>query len=32
MLEMNGEEKAMFDKSAAAVQTLVDDMKRLGLN
>lgn len=32
MLEMNGEEKAMFDKSAAAVKGLVDDMKRLGLN
>ncbi|MBS1960137.1 MAG: malate dehydrogenase [Bdellovibrionales bacterium] len=32
MLEMNGEEKAMFDKSAAAVKALVDDMKRLGLN
>ena len=30
-LEMNAEEKAMFDKSAAAVQGLVDDMKRLGL-
>jgi malate dehydrogenase len=32
MLEMNAEEKAMFEKSAAAVQSLVDDMKRLGLN
>jgi malate dehydrogenase len=31
-LEMNAEEKDMFAKSAAAVQTLVDDMKRLGLN
>jgi malate dehydrogenase len=31
-LEMNAEEKDMFGKSAAAVQTLVDDMKRLGLN
>ena len=31
-LEMNADEKAMFDKSAAAVKGLVDDMKRLGLN
>jgi malate dehydrogenase len=31
-LEMNADEKAMFDQSAAAVKTLVDDMKRLGLN
>jgi malate dehydrogenase len=31
-LEMNAEEKDMFSKSAAAVQTLVDDLKRLGLN
>lgn len=31
VLEMNAEEKDMFGKSAAAVQTLVDDMKRLGL-
>ena len=30
-LEMNAEEKEMFNKSAAAVKTLVDDMKRLGL-
>ncbi len=31
-LEMNAEEKDMFGKSAAAVKSLVDDMKRLGLN
>jgi malate dehydrogenase len=31
-LEMNAEEKDMFGKSAAAVKTLVEDMKRLGLN
>lgn len=31
-LEMNSEEKGMFEKSAAAVKTLVEDMKRLGLN
>lgn len=30
-LELNAEEKDMFGKSAAAVKTLVDDMKRLGL-
>ncbi len=29
-LEMNADEKAMFDKSAAAVQGLVEDLKRLG--
>jgi len=29
-LEMNAEEKAMFDKSASAVQELVDVLKRLG--
>ena len=32
ILEMNAEEKDMFGKSAAAVKSLVDDMKRLGLN
>ena len=32
MIEMNAEEKDMFGKSTAAVQQLVDDMKRLGLN
>ena len=31
-LEFNAEEKDMFGKSATAVQGLVDDMKRLGLN
>lgn len=31
VLEMNADEKTMFDKSAAAVKGLVDDMKRLGL-
>jgi malate dehydrogenase len=31
-LELNAEEKDMFGKSAAAVKTLVEDMKRLGLN
>ena len=30
MLEMNGEEKAMFEKSAAAVKELVDAMAKLG--
>lgn len=29
-IELNAEEKAMFDKSAAAVQELVDAMKKLG--
>ena len=32
ILELNAEEKDMFGKSAAAVKSLVDDMKRLGLN
>jgi malate dehydrogenase len=32
LLELNAEEKDMFGKSAAAVKTLVDDLKRLGLN
>ena len=32
MLELNAEEKDMFGKSAAAVKSLVEDMKRLGLN
>ena len=32
MLELNAEENDMFGKSAAAVKSLVDDMKRLGLN
>ena len=32
ILELNAEEKDMFGKSAAAVKTLVEDMKRLGLN
>ena len=31
-IEMNAEEKDMFGKSTTAVQQLVDDMKRLGLN
>jgi len=31
-LELNAEEKDLFGKSAAAVQTLVDDLKRLGLS
>ncbi len=31
-LELNAEEKGMFEKSAGAVKGLVDDMKRLGLN
>ncbi len=30
-LELNAEEKEMFNKSAAAVKVLVEDMKRLGL-
>ena len=30
-LELNGEEKAMFEKSAAAVKELVDAMKKLGV-
>ncbi len=30
-LELNSEEKAMFEKSAAAVKELVDAMKRLGV-
>ncbi|MBC7395829.1 MAG: malate dehydrogenase [Bdellovibrionales bacterium] len=32
VLELNAEENDMFGKSAAAVKSLVDDMKRLGLN
>lgn len=31
-LEMNSEEKAMFEKSATAVKGLVEDLKRLGLS
>jgi malate dehydrogenase len=31
LLEMNADEKAMFDKSAAAVKELVDAMKKLGV-
>ena len=31
VLEMNAEEKAMFEKSTVAVQGLVSDLKRLGL-
>jgi len=32
VLELNAEEKDLFGKSAAAVKTLVDDLKRLGLS